>query len=137
MFSLKSLQIWGEFILWYSYLFEGNKLILAIHNCFCILSLSQAFFKYIIKNIWLPPGIESRTSCLMHMCSATELRQPASKQTPQFCIYAVKGYCYATVKLSTDQRKFSLFFSKDSFYLWIFLLIYHFTISFSSFFYSL
>ncbi len=59
----------------------------------CFLSLSQAFFKqYRIKKIWLTPGIEPRTTCLMHKHSATELRQPASEQTLQFCIYTVKGY---------------------------------------------
>ncbi len=69
-----------------------------------ILSLSQAFKQYRIKNIWLPPGIELRTACLNHhKCSAAELRQPASKKMLQFCIYTVKGYCYATVSLSADK----------------------------------
>ncbi len=73
----------------------------------------------------------------MLKCSATELRQPAGKQTLQFCIYTIKGYCYATVSLSTDQRKFSFF--KDPFYLMNYYtpLICHFIISFSDFFYSL
>ena len=38
------------------------------------------------------------------MCSATELQQTAGKQTLQFCFYTVKGYCYATVSLLTDQQ---------------------------------
>ncbi len=68
-----------------------------------ILSLSQFFFNNTeFKNIWSPPGIEPRTACIAHKRSATELRQPAGEQTLQFCIYAVKGYCYATVSLSTD-----------------------------------
>ncbi len=64
----------------------------------------------------------------MHKCSAKELRQPESKQTPQFCIYTDKGYWYATVSLSTDQQNVSLF--KDSYYsLNCFTpLIYHFKI---------
>ncbi len=37
--------------------------------------------------------------------STTELQQPAGKQTLQFCIYTVKGYCYATVSPSTNQWK--------------------------------
>ena len=48
-------------------------------------------------------------ACITNKHSATELLQPADKQTLQFCIYTVKGYCYATISLSTDQRKFSLF----------------------------
>ncbi len=40
----------------------------------------------------------------MHKHSATELRQPAGEKNLQFCIYTVKGYCYATVSLSTDQN---------------------------------
>ncbi len=74
----------------------------------------RLFKQYKIKNIWSPLGIEPRTACITHKRSATELWQPASKQTLQFCIYPAKGYCYATVSLSTDQRKFSFF--KDSYY---------------------
>ena len=58
--------------------------------------------------------MEPRTTCMAYKHSATELRQPAGKQTLQFCIYTVKGD--ATVSLSTDQRKFSFFSSKDSYY---------------------
>ncbi len=92
---------------------------------------------YRMKNIWSPPGIEPRTACIAHKRSVTELRQPPVEQTLQFCIYTVKGYCYATVSLSTDQQNFSFF--KDSHYSLNFSpnLIYHFTISFSAFFHSL
>ncbi len=87
------------------------------------LTFTGFFKQYRIKNIWLPPGIEPRTTCLTHKCSATELRQQAGKQTIRFCIYIVKGYCYATVSLSTDQRKFSFF--KDFF---LFVEFFYFTI---------
>ncbi len=102
------------------------------------LSFTGFLKQYRIKNIWSLPGIELRTACIVHKHSAaTELRQPFGEQTLQFCIYTVKGYCYATVSLSTDQRNFSFF--KDSYYLLNFSphLIYYFTISFSTFFYSL
>ncbi len=75
----------------------------------CSFSFTGFFKQYRIKNIWSPPGIEPRAACTTHKRSATELRQPAGKQTLQFCIYTVKGYCYATISLSTDQRKFSFF----------------------------
>ncbi len=39
---------------------------------------------------------------------ATELQQPAGKQTHQFCIYTVKAYWYATVSLLTVRKKNSL-----------------------------
>ncbi len=48
----------------------------------------------------------------MHQRSATELRQSADKLTLQFSICTVKRYCYATVSLSTDQRKFCIFFQR-------------------------
>ena len=67
------------------------------------LSFTDLFKQYRIKNIWSPPEIEPRTACIAHKRSATELRQPPGEQTLQFCIYTVKGYCYATVSLSTDQ----------------------------------
>ncbi len=31
---------------------------------------------------WSPPGIEPRTACLKHKCSATELKQLASTAVP-------------------------------------------------------
>ncbi len=82
-------------------------------------------------------GNEPRTACIAHKRCATKIRQPPGEQTLQFCIYTVKEYCYATVSLSTDERNFSFF--KDSYYSLYFFphLIYHFTISFSAFFYSL
>ncbi len=52
------------------------------------------------------------------MHSATELQQPTSNQTLQFSIHTIKGYCYATVSLSTDQWKYSMLF-----YLWNFYLL--------------
>ncbi len=71
--------------------------------------------------IWSPLGIESRTACLIHKHYATESynNQLANKHSNS-CIYTVKGYCYATISLSTDQRKFSFF--QRFFYLWNFLL---------------
>ncbi len=65
--------------------------------------------QYRIKNIWSPPGIEPRTACIAHKHSPTELQQPASKQTLQFCVYTVELLCYTTVSLSTDQWKFFFF----------------------------
>ncbi len=51
-----------------------------------------------IKNIWSPPGIEPRTACLTHKCSATELQQPAIKiqnfisiNTELECLFRVKN----------------------------------------------
>ncbi len=101
------------------------------------LSFTGFFKQYRINNnYWLPPGIEPRITCITHKRSATELRQPADKQTLDFCIHNIKGYCYATVSFSTDQQKFSFF--KDSYYSLNFtLLIYHLTFSISAFSYSL
>ena len=52
----------------------------------CILSLSQAFFKIFLWTIqnWkylVATGNRTQTPCLTHKRSATELRQPAGKQT--------------------------------------------------------
>ncbi len=59
------------------------------------LSFTGFFKQYRIKNIWSPPGIESRTAYIAHKRSATELRQqPANKHSNSVF---VKGYCYATV----------------------------------------
>ncbi len=52
--------------------------------------------------------------------SATELGQPAGKQTLQSCIYTIKGYCYAIVSLSTNQLKKIVFFQR--FFLLLFFL---------------
>ena len=67
-------------------------------SAFCysldVYSLSiTGFFKHNteFKNVWLSLGIETRTTCLMRKCSATELWTPASNQTFQFCIII---YCY-------------------------------------------
>ena len=76
----------------------------------CILSLFHMHFKeYRIKNIWLPQGIEPRTTSLTHKRSSTELRQPAGKQTLQFCIYTVKGYCMLCYSLALNRPTKNLF----------------------------
>ncbi len=48
---------------------------------------AQAFLQN--KNTWSPLGIEPRSTYLTHKLSATELQQPAGKQTFQFCINTV------------------------------------------------
>ncbi len=90
----------------------------------------RLFKQYKIKCIWSPRGIEPRTACITHKRSATELRQPASKQTLQFCIYPAKSH--------SQQINENSLFSKILIIRWTFLLhLYYFTISFSAFFYSL
>ncbi len=49
---------------------------------------------------------ECNQSLVLHKRSATELRQPADKETHEFCLYTAKGYCSATVSLSTDKDYF-------------------------------
>ncbi len=63
-------------------------------------SLSQAFLSNTELKIF-----GRHWTCLTHKRSTTELRQPAGKQTLQFCIYTVKGYCYATVLLSVGLKQ--------------------------------
>ncbi len=86
-----------------------------------VYSLIHRLFKqYRIKNIWSPPGIEPRTTCMAHKRSVTELRQPASELTLQFCIYTVKGYCLQS-RSSQQSNEISLYF-KDSYSLNFLLL---------------
>ncbi len=65
--------------------------------------------QYRIKNIWSPPGIEPRTACIAHKHSPTELWQPASKQTLQFCVYTVELLCYS---LTLNRPMKILFFQR-------------------------
>ena len=96
----------------YSSLSHSSLTFLLIKGLVDVFSLFHRlliFKQYRIKIIWSSPGIKSRTACLTHKRSATELRQPAGKRTLYFYIYTVKGYCYSTASLSTDQQKFSFF----------------------------
>ncbi len=67
-----------------------------VSNDYCSLDVYSLSFAGFLnstetKNILSPQGIKPTTAYIMHKCSATEVRQPASKQTLQFCIYTVKG----------------------------------------------
>ncbi len=65
-------------------------ILVSLHNFFLslfyLLDVFSLFYRLFLKpcritNFWSPPRIEPRTACLTHKLSATELRQPAGKQT--------------------------------------------------------
>ncbi len=74
------------------------------------LSFTGSFKQYRIKNIWSPPGIEPRTTCLTHKRSATELQQPAGKPTLNSVFILLRGT--AMLKSHSQQTNENSLFSK-------------------------